>query len=247
MKQQSIDEMYYVQAIPRGIIFDLGDVLFSWSATTSTSIPARTLRAILSTDIWHRYERGEITRDNCYELSAKRLSLPGSEIAEAFAQSRLSLQPNNSIVAFLRDLKSDSAIKVYAMSNVGKEDFEDLAAQMDWTLFDRVFTSAAAGTRKPEPHFYSHVLDQVGLIGSQVAFVDDKKENVNAAQTLGIRSFVFGDSTVAILRDIFDSPVGKGWRYLFQNAAKCDSITMNGVAFADNFSKLLIADLLDDK
>ncbi|KAJ8133003.1 hypothetical protein O1611_g621 [Lasiodiplodia mahajangana] len=239
--------MYNTQSVPRGVIFDLGDVLFSWSANTSTSIPARTLKAILSTEIWHNYERGEIARDTCYELSAQRFSIPVSEIAEAFVQSRNSLRPNDSIVAFLRDLRKDSAIKVYAMSNVGKEDFEDLETKMDWLLFDQVFTSAAACMRKPEPRFYSYVLEQIGLVGNQVTFIDDKEENVHAAQALGIRSFVFGDSTIALLREMFDSPVGKGWRYLFQNAKQCDSVTTNGISFADNFAKLLIADLLDDQ
>ncbi|KAI1108083.1 HAD-like protein [Nemania sp. NC0429] len=234
------------QPLSRGIIFDLGDVLFTWSANTSTSIPARTVKAILSTEIWHSYERGEISRDNCYELSSQKFSLPMSEIAEAFVQSRKSLQPNDRIVALLRDLKKDSAIKVYAMSNVGKEDFEDLATKMDWPLFDQVFTSAAAGMRKPEPKFYSHVLEKIGLAGNQVTFVDDKEENVHAAQTLGIRCFVFRDTTVPLLREMFDSPVGRGWRCLIRNAKQCDSVTSNGVAFADNFAKLLVADLLDD-
>lgn len=235
------------QGPPRGIIFDLGDVLFAWSANTTTAIPARKLRGILSTPIWHSYERGEITRDACYELSAQQFALPASEIAEAFAQARESLRPDHAIVSFLGELKKDPAIEVYAMSNIGKEDFEELTTKTDWSLFDRVFTSAGAGMRKPEMAFYRHVLDDIGLAGSQVVFVDDKEENVLAARELGIRGMVFGESTVHTLREMFDSPVGRGWRYLFQNASQCDSVTDGGVAFADNFAKLLIVDSLKDQ
>lgn len=239
--------MQLPQATPRGVIFDLGDVLFTWSAKTKTTISARKLKEILSTPVWYSYERGEITRDTCYELSSQKFSIPASEIAEAFAQARASLQPDHAIVAFLCELKKDPSIKVYAMSNIGAEDMEELASKMDWELFDRVFTSAGAGTRKPEPQFYRKVLEQINLTSDQVIFIDDKEENIQAAQGLGIRGFVFGESTVQTLREMFHSPVGKGWRYLFQHAKQCDSITTSGVAFADNFAKLLIVDSLQDQ
>lgn len=239
--------MDILQAPPRGVIFDLGDVLFTWSANTATTIPARKLRDIRSTPIWYSYERGEITRDVCYELSAREFSLSASEIAKAFIRARESLCSNDAIVSLLRKLREDPVIEVYAMSNIGKEDFEDLAKEMDWSLFDRVFTSAAAGMRKPEAGFYRHVLEQIRLASHQVIFIDDKEKNVQAARALGIRGSVFGQSTVDDLRGTFDSPVGKGWRYLFQNANQCDSITDSGVAFEDNFAKLLIVDLLQDK
>jgi hypothetical protein len=32
----------------------------------------------------------------------------------------------------------------------------------DWSVFDRVFTSAGAGTRKPNLSFYQHVLQETG-------------------------------------------------------------------------------------
>jgi FMN phosphatase YigB (HAD superfamily) len=240
-----------LQAPPRAVIFDLGDVLFKWSAKTKTTIPARKLRAILSTPVWNSYERGEITRDACYELSAQQFSLPASEIAEAFVQARASLHPDHDIVSFLVELREDPAIQVYAMSNIGKEDFEDIAGKTDWSLFNRVFPSAGAGMRKPEIRFYRHVLEQIGLEGNQVVFIDDKEENVRAARAVGIRSFVFGDSwsTIHSLREILmlDSAVGKGWRYLFRNSNMCDSITDTGVTFADNFSKLLLMDTLRDR
>lgn len=239
--------MHLSQTPPRGVIFDLGDVLFKWSANTTTTIPARKLREVLSTPLWHSYERGEITRDSCYELSALQFSLGASEIAEAFVQARKSLQPDHAIVSFIRGLRKDPGIRVYAMSNVGKEDFDELATKLDWSLFDRVFTSAAAGMRKPDLGFYRHVLDHVGLAGDQVAFIDDKEENVRAARELCIRGIVFEESTLETLREIFETPISKGWRYLFQNAKKCDSVTNGGIAFADNFAKLLIVDSLQDQ
>lgn len=230
------------QAPPRTIIFDLGDVLFTWSATTTTTVSARKLREILSTPTCFSYERGEITRDACYELSGQQFLIQKSEIAESFSQARESLQRHHGIIQFLNGLKEDPAIQ-----NIGKEDFEDLESKMDWSLFDRIFTSAATGTRKPEMDFYRYVLNQISLKGNQVVFIDDKEENVRAARELGIRGLVFEESTIQILHGIFNSAVSKGWRYLFQHASHCDSVTSSGVAFADNFAKLLILDVLGDR
>lgn len=184
----------------------------------------------------------------CFERVGQEFSLPASEIAEAFAQARASLEPDGAVVTFLRELKDDPAIKVYAMSNIGAEDFAELGDRMDWELFEDVFTSAAAGLRKPEVGFYRHVLDRIHLSGEQVAFVDDKEENVRAAESLGMRGLVFGDDTVQTLRDMFYGTVGKGWRFLFRNKGGCfGSTTDGGVRFADNFAKLLILDTLQDR
>ncbi|KAM7189237.1 alpha-D-glucose-1-phosphate phosphatase YihX [Naviculisporaceae sp. PSN 640] len=241
---------------PRALIFDLGDVLFQWSARTTTTIPARKLRDILSTSIWNSYERGEISRDECFEQSARAFSLQATEIAEAFAQARASVQPDHDIVAFLKELKKDPAVEVYAMSNIGQEDYEDVLESKPegdplWLpgLFDRVFSSAAVGHRKPERAFYRHVLDQIGHVGQDVMFIDDKEENIRAAGGFGIHGVVFknGQATVDMLMGILYSPVGKGWRYLYQNASLCHSVTETGVSFADTFARLLIADTLQDQ
>lgn len=231
---------------PRAVIFDLGDVLFSWSAKTDTTIPSLKLREVLSSDTWHSYERGEISRDACFEKSAEIISYPASEIALAFTQARESLQPDLAIISLLQDLKK-SNIRLYAMSNIGKEDYEDIEDKIDWSIFDRIFTSAAAGMRKPEMGFYRYVLTSIGLAGSEVVFTDDKEENINAAKTLGIHGLVFQETTVHTLRKLFDNPVAKAWGYLFQNAKHCDSVTSSGIAFTDNFAKLLVADTLSKR
>ncbi|KAM0317652.1 hypothetical protein ACHAO8_002203 [Botrytis cinerea] len=242
--------MDFLYVPPRAIVFDLDDVLFKWSVAidaTTTKVSPRYLEMIRSTPIWYSYERGEITQNVCYELSAEKFSLSASDIAEAFAQARACLQSDHVIVAFIRKLKIDPAVQVYAMCNFGKEDFDELATKMDWKLFDGVFPSAEAGMRKPELGFYRNVLDRIDLAGSQVLFIDGKKENVDTARALGIRRFVFGNSTIGSLSQTFHSPIGKGWRWLYQNANKCDSFTTNQVTFADNLAKLLIMETLQDQ
>jgi HAD superfamily hydrolase (TIGR01509 family) len=232
---------------PKGVIFDLGDVLFTWTSTKTTTIPSKTIRQILSTPTWLDYECGRLTRDECYAILSSDFSLEASQIDEAFIQVRATLQQDPAVLKFLKDLRKRKSVKLYAMSNVAKEDFWDLEAQMDSTLFDRVFTSAEAGMRKPGEEFYRHVLKEINLEPADLIFVDDKEENVAAAESLGIRGFVFDHTTVDKLRAIFDDPVSRGYDYMSQNAKTFDSVTNTGVAVPDNFAELLILEAMEDK
>ena len=197
------------------------------------------------------YETGRIEQDACYHQVAQHFSISALEVAEAFSQARDSLQPNKSMVSFIHELKEASrgAVKVYAMSNISKEDYAVLSTKMtDWSVFNRVFTSGHAGMRKPDLSFYHYVLGETKLAPEEAIFVDDKMENVLAARSLGIKSIVFDqNSTVTrILSNLFDDPVRKGYKYLYHNAKHFDSITDSGIVVPDNFAQLLILDATHD-
>ena len=52
--------------------------------------------------------------------------------------------------------------------------------------FDDVFYSCEMGVAKPDPAYFHHVLDRLGLPPAETAFVDDLQANVAAAAGLGI-------------------------------------------------------------
>lgn len=148
---------------------------------------------------------------------------------------------------FLKHLRKSALVNVYAMSNVAREDFAALSRKTDWPLFDRVFTSGAVGMRKPDHGFFCHVLEEIKLAPEQVIFVDDKRENVLAADRLGIRGILFDNLTVHTLQTILDGPVARGYDYLYRNAKQFGSVTDGGVVVQDNFAELLILEATQDK
>lgn len=236
----------FLQCPLEAIIFDLGDVLFTWSAETKSNIPSTVLRQILSSNIWFEYERGLITRQECFGKVAYSFSLDKFQIENAFKQAHQSLQPDDTVVTFLKDLRTEGKLKVYAMSNIGKEDFADLECKLDWSLFDGVYTSGQVGMRKPEPEFFRYVINDIKAAAERVIFVDDKKENVRIADSLGINGIVFDQSTIFELKARLNDPYSKGIAYLHQNALHLDSTTNNGVSIPDNFAKLLILEATKD-
>jgi HAD superfamily hydrolase (TIGR01509 family) len=230
----------------KGLIFDLGDVLFQWSRDTKTNVSPQLLEKILSSPFWYEYECGRLSRAMCYEQVALQFGIDASQIDKAFAQARASLQPDAAIVTFLKNLRKRLPIRIYAMSNVSKEDFASLADKMDSSLFDHVFTSASHGTRKPELDFYRQVLQQIDMKPEHVVFVDDKHENVLAAEEVGIRGLVFNNDTVKTLQHILYGPVTKGYDYLHLHRRRFDSVTDSEVFVGDNFANLLILEVTQD-
>jgi FMN phosphatase YigB (HAD superfamily) len=54
-----------------------------------------------------------------------------------------------------------------------------------YQCFEKVYFSFEIGMRKPNPEVYNFVLDQNGLQAKHTLFIDDKKENTDAALALG--------------------------------------------------------------
>jgi putative hydrolase of the HAD superfamily len=73
--------------------------------------------------------------------------------------------------------------------------------------FDRVIVSYEVGFTKPAPEIYDIALAAVGVPAANVLFVDDRPENLEAAERAGIQTLPFiGDSSVETLAARLDQP-----------------------------------------
>ncbi|KAI0690294.1 phosphatase yihX [Cerioporus squamosus] len=196
----------------RTLILDLGDVLFTWSAETKTTISPRLLKDIMSGPTWNDYERGRLSQAECFERVGKEFSVEPSVIDEAFKQARESLRPNEELLALVRELKAQyhGQLRVFALSNISLPDYEFvIKLPTDWSIFDKVFASAILGERKPDLATYEKVIAETGIDPSTAVFVDDRIENVEAARSLGIHGIVFDkqEGVFAALRKAFGDRV----------------------------------------
>ena len=190
----------------RTLILDLGDVLFTWSAQTTTTIPPRLLKEIMTGPTWFDYERGRMAQAECYERVGREFAVEPAVVAEAFKQARESLRANEDLLALVRELKARFKLRVFALSNISLPDYEFvLTLPTDWAIFDRVFASAVLGERKPDRAAYEKVIAEAEIEPASAVFVDDKLENVEAARELGIHGIVFDkqEGVFAALRKIF--------------------------------------------
>jgi HAD superfamily hydrolase (TIGR01509 family) len=234
------------------VIFDLGDVLFSWSADTPTMISPKVLHKILRSAIWFEYEKGNLGEQEAYERVAVEFKVPASEVAAAFQCARDSLKASPDMVNLIRELRREGDLQVFAMSNISAPDWQILrgkADPSDWALFDRVFTSAEAHERKPNLGYYRQVLATTNVAPVTTAFVDDKLENVLSARSLGLHGITFDsfESVSRQLKNLVGDPVSRGQRYMKANAKRMYSVTDSGVVLSENFAQLLILEATGDE
>jgi epoxide hydrolase-like predicted phosphatase len=190
------------------VIFDMGEVLFTWKPTIDTRVTFDNLRTITHCETWEQFERGKIDPDGCYQQLGAKIGFPGSEIAATFRQTTSCLKPDPRMTALLHELKSQN-VAIYMMTNIPLPDYHQLRAmEYEWDLFDGVFASSLEGMRKPDMEFYEHVSKQIGASPAETVFVDDKLENVAAAQSVGMIGLHFTDALAACakLRDIIAGP-----------------------------------------
>ncbi|KAK7992726.1 HAD-like protein [Apiospora saccharicola] len=233
------------------IILDIGDVLCSWKPASALPVQPKLLKEFRASPTWREYNCGLIDQDECYARLAQHYGVAAEDITTAFDMARASQGQNDGVVAFVRELRaSHPDLRVYAMSNISRPDWEILEAKpFAWDIFDRVFTSCEAGMCKPELRFYHHVLSAANLIASQTVFVDDKAENVLAAKSLGFREGIVFDNADTVrekLLALMEDPVTRGRQWLRSQARSLHSETSTGVVVPDNFGQLLIYELMED-
>lgn len=83
---------------------------------------------------------------------------------------------------------AENGDKIFILSNWDPESFallrEDYKEFFD--LFDGIIISGDIGMMKPNPHIYTHLLTHYDLQPDNCVFIDDRPENIQAAQHCGI-------------------------------------------------------------
>ncbi|MBC8058675.1 MAG: HAD-IA family hydrolase [Rhizobiales bacterium] len=81
--------------------------------------------------------------------------------------------------------------RVALLSNAGF-DFGDAFRRAPFArYFEQVFVSAELGMIKPDPEIYRHVARELGIDPTEMVFIDNKKVNVDGAESIGITGHVF--------------------------------------------------------
>ncbi|KAL5530994.1 hypothetical protein ACEPAG_3870 [Sanghuangporus baumii] len=234
----------------KAIIFDIGDVLFSWSPATKTSIRPSVLKSLVNSPIWHEFERGRISQDECYSRLASTYSLDKEQIGSSFEEARKTLRFDNRLFDFIADIKSKYGVAIFAMSNVSAPDYAYLRAKnADWNVFDGIFPSCTVGQRKPDLSFYRYVLSRTNVPAENTVFVDDKFDNVLSARSLGMHGVVFRnpDELMQAIRNLVCDPIERAKDFLTSHARQHNSFTETGVVIYEWFSQLIIYELTHDE
>jgi len=178
----------------RAIAFDVMDTLLydPYREALEAALggrPLAELRARRDPDLYPAFERGELTEDQ-YWAGHRAVGLDLDR--EAFHRVRRAglywLPGMRELVVALT-----GHVRLVTASNYPVW-IEELALGPLAGHLDEVLASHHLGARKPDPDFYLRLLDRLDVAAAEVAFIDDREENVAAAAELGFPAHRFIDA-----------------------------------------------------
>ncbi|HEX4156711.1 MAG TPA: HAD family phosphatase [Acidobacteriaceae bacterium] len=189
-------------AVIRAVLFDYGLVL------SGPPDPAawEQMRAVLEVDeasfyaaYWRprpAYDRGALDGRSYWRAVAEELerSLREDEFALLLEYDvELWTQPNQPMIDWVAALKS-AAFVTGVCSNMGDAMEDGILRRCPWmSSFDHHTFSHRLKMVKPEAAIYQHVIRELGLPAEEILFIDDRKENVEAAEAAGMQAIQYLD------------------------------------------------------
>ena len=177
----------------KNVVFDLGRVVFAQDPNKSSDEFKQFFSYVQQTPMpqfWVDYDLGVSSLDDVVrELSAYR----GVEEDYARELILLAISRQETIAptaALIADLKR-AGYRLFVLSNMSREFIDYLRKQEVYANFEGDVVSCEVGVVKPMPQIYDMLLEKFSLNAAETIFIDDRRENIEAAEAKGITAFHF--------------------------------------------------------
>lgn len=140
-------------------------------------------------------------RDRVDDWARKAGYAPGADALLAYWFERDAL-PDPDIGPVMDDLRERGVRQVIVTNNEARR-ARYIEREMEFgPRVEHVFASGRMGVRKPDPAYFAHVTDALGVEPERMLLIDDHPDNVMAAKTCGWRTFHFTDVSRDRLRTV---------------------------------------------
>ncbi len=180
----------------KNIVFDLGGVVVAHNEEGFREKLGKFFDFVFGPDMkcvpsfWCDYDLGLLTIDETAAEVAKFRDCD-AETAKAHMLQAIALQEEvEPTVALIKELKA-KGYKLYVLSNMSKEYIAYLRQLPVFEYFDYQAVSCELHLGKPDIRIYEHLLSHCELVPAETIFIDDRKDNVEVAEALGIVPFHF--------------------------------------------------------
>jgi len=140
---------------------------------------------------------GEAGIEELWEYVREALQFDPQKLAEFVVTFWSSDRVDEELVDFIQSLRPN--YKIGLLSNSFIDARQSLSKRFPGLLniFDEIVFSSEVKMAKPDPRIYCLILDKLGLVPESTIFVDDFRENVEAAHAIGIHAIQFRNSRQA--------------------------------------------------
>lgn len=157
-----------------------------------------------------RYDAGRLSAQEYWAEVLRLLSRPvdpatieALRLADIDSWSRV----DSRMVAFAQSLRARARVAV--LSNIPADHADALLAAQPWLRsLDQLAFSGKINAAKPDPAAFQHCISTMGAEAADFLFVDDRAENVRAAQAEGMAGHLF--SGLGDLEQVIDGWLATG-------------------------------------
>jgi|TARA_B110000483_G_scaffold37437_1_gene46065 FMN phosphatase YigB (HAD superfamily) len=178
----------------KNIVFDFGDIFIN----LDKKLFAEELQKLhISQEseemlpILQQYEMGLVSTDKLLTFFEERLSISEDKLKRAWNSILLDFPKER--LRFIQNLSESKKYRLFLLSNTN--DLHISWIQQNWGMeqynafkicFEQFYLSHEINLRKPNNNIYEFVLTTNKLAPKETLFIDDTKENTDAAKALGI-------------------------------------------------------------
>ena len=178
----------------KNIVFDFGDIFIN----LDKKLFAEELQKIhISQEseevlpILQQYEMGLVSTDKFLTFFEERLSVSQDKLKRAWNSILLDFPKER--LRFIQNLSESKKYRLFLLSNTN--DLHISWIQQNWGMeqynafkicFEQFYLSHEINLRKPNNNIYEFVLTTNKLAPKETLFIDDTKENTDAAKALGM-------------------------------------------------------------
>ena len=182
----------------KNLIFDFGDIFIN----LDKGVVLRGIEKFGGTNVSHElqetndlYEVGDLSSEEF--ISRLQTTFPKASPEEIIAiWNSMLLDFPDYRLNFIENLSREGNYRLFLLSNtnalhiphfiekVGQKKYERFK-----NCFEQFYLSHEIRLRKPTPEIFNFVLDENGLVATETLFIDDSKDNTEAAKALGIHTW----------------------------------------------------------
>jgi putative hydrolase of the HAD superfamily len=179
-------------------IFDMGGVvvhdIYCWPEILAfLGVEENIIKNPAFSEIQHQYGLGYIDEDELWRCFTRITDRPVPPYEGSIMGRFFTPHLDQATVDVINELKA-RGIRVVCGTNTGDAHYA-IHRQFDqYSMFDQVYASHLIHLAKPDPAFYTHILDAENVEPEEAFFTDDWPPNVEAASKLGIAGFTYTDA-----------------------------------------------------
>ena len=184
----------------KNVILDIGNVLgyFQWRELGRECMKLNDEEfrifsdAMINSGLWDEFDKAYMSDDEIIHAITDRMPTLSDRIPEFFKRLEDIVIDYDYACPWIDELH-DRGFKVYILSNYGKTAFEaGTKKRLKFVpMADGKVISYEIQKVKPHKEIYEFLLDKYGLKADECVFFDDRRENIEGAENVGIHGIWF--------------------------------------------------------